>query len=83
MDEKFHRAMAAIKAGDLDELESLVSQDPTLATTRSATSHPTLLQCLALDARDATNKVAMAKVLRTGRFTTHPPAGLSTVVTMR
>src|SRR6185295_10762705 len=38
-------------------------QDPSLATTRSSTSHPTLLQCLTLDGRDAPNKVEMARVL--------------------
>ena len=63
MDAKFHPAIAAIKAGDLDELESLVSQAPSLATARSSKSHPTLLQCLTLDACDVPNKVDMAKVL--------------------
>ena len=63
MDVKFHAAMAAIKAGDIEELKSLIDQDPTLATGRSSKSHPTLLQCLALDARDVSNQVDMAKVL--------------------
>ncbi|MCA1604597.1 MAG: ankyrin repeat domain-containing protein, partial [Acidobacteria bacterium] len=63
MDRKFHPAIAAIMSGDLDELKSLVSQDPSLATTRSSKSHPTLLQCLALDAVDVPNKVELAKVL--------------------
>lgn len=49
MDTKFHPAIAAIKSGDVDGLKSLVSQDPSLATTRSSRSHPTLLQCLVLD----------------------------------
>ena len=63
MDSKFHPAIAAIKSGDVDELKSLVSQDPSLATSRSSRSHPTLLQCLVLDAVDLPNKVELAKVL--------------------
>lgn len=63
MDRKFHPAIAAIKSGDLDELKSLVSQDPSLATSRSSSSHPTLLQCLVLDAVDLPNKIELAKVL--------------------
>jgi uncharacterized protein len=63
MDARFHPAMAAIKSGDLEKLKSLLDADPTLATTRSSTSHPTLLQCLTLDARDVPNIVEMARAL--------------------
>lgn len=63
MDAKFHPAIAAIKSGDLDGLQTLLRQDPSLATARSTRSHPTLLQCLALDAVNVSNKVAMAQVL--------------------
>ena len=63
MEAKFHPAIAAIKSGDLDRLKSLLSQDPSLATARSAKSHPTLLQCLTLDALEVPNKVEMAKTL--------------------
>ena len=63
MDAKFHPAMAAIKAGDLDQLKALVAADPTLATSRSSTSHPTLLQCVALDANGKPNAREMAQVL--------------------
>ena len=63
MDTKFHPAIAAIKGGDLERLKSIVSQDPTLATSRSSKSHPTLLQCLVLDAGDVPNKIELAKVL--------------------
>ncbi len=63
MDAKFHPAITAITSGDLDELKSLLSRDPTLATARSSKSHPTLLQCLTLDARDVPNKVEMAQLL--------------------
>jgi hypothetical protein len=63
MDRKFHPAIGAIKSGDVEGLKSLVDQDPTLATSRSSTSHPTLLQCLVLDAVDLPNKVELAQVL--------------------
>jgi uncharacterized protein len=63
MDRKFHPAIATIKAGNVEGLKSLVSEDPSLATDRSSRSHPTLLQCLVLDAVDLPNKVEMAKVL--------------------
>ena len=63
MDAKFHPAIRAIKTGDLEELRDLLEQDPSLATARSAKSHPTLLQCLALEAVDVPNKVEMAKLL--------------------
>jgi len=63
MDAKFHPAMRAIKSGDLDGLRDLLNQDGSLAIARSSTSHPTLLQCLALDAVDVANKVDMAKLL--------------------
>lgn len=63
MDAKFHPAIQAIKSGDLDGLRALLDQDPSLATARSSRSHPTLLQCLALEALDVPNKVEMAKLL--------------------
>ena len=45
MDPKFHPAIVAIKLGDVERLRTLVGEDPMLATARSTTSHPTLLQC--------------------------------------
>ena len=63
MEAKFHRAIAAIRSGDLENFKALVSQDPTLATSRSSSSHPTLLQCVALDGKDKANNVEMARVL--------------------
>lgn len=63
MDAKFHPAIAAIKAGDVDRLRALVQADATLATMRSSTSHPTLLQCLVLDAREAPGQLDMARIL--------------------
>ena len=63
MDAKFHPAIQAIKSGDIQLLKSLLTTDPTLATSRSSKSHPTLLQCLTLAAQDVSNKVEMARVL--------------------
>jgi ankyrin repeat protein len=63
MDAKFHPAIDAIKSGDLDRFRVLVREDPTLATSRSSRSHPTLLQCLVLDGKDLTNKMEMANIL--------------------
>lgn len=63
MDTKFQPAIAAIKSGDLERLRMLLREDPTLATARSSTSHPTLLQCLALEAVAVANQGEMAKVL--------------------
>ena len=40
-----------------------MAEDLSLATSRSTRSHPTLLQCLALDAKDQPNASAMAEVL--------------------
>ena len=63
MEAKFQPAIAAIKSGDLGGLKALLIADHSLATARSSRSHPTLLQCLTLDAVDVPNKVAMAQAL--------------------
>jgi ankyrin repeat protein len=63
MDAKFHPAMRAIGAGDLDALKAIIREDPSLATARSSRSHPTLLQCLVLDGKDLPNKIEMGQVL--------------------
>src|SRR2546427_1102124 len=67
MDAKFHPAIAAIRSGDLESFKTLISQDPTLATSRSSSSHPTLLQCVALevrgDGKDKPNNEELARVL--------------------
>ncbi|HEY0431190.1 MAG TPA: ankyrin repeat domain-containing protein, partial [Pyrinomonadaceae bacterium] len=63
MDAKFRPAIAAIMSGDVEELSTLLVQDPSLATARSSRSHPTLLQCLALDAVDVASKIELAKLL--------------------
>ena len=59
MDAKFDAAISAIKSGDVDRLHALVQGDTTLATSRSSTSHPTLLQCLVLDAKDNPKQLDM------------------------
>jgi ankyrin repeat protein len=63
MDPRFHPAIAAIKSGDLEGLRLLLGKDPALAPARSSTSHPTLLQCLALDAVNVPNQIEMARLL--------------------
>ena len=63
MDAKFHPAMAAVRSGDLEEFRSLLATDPSLATSRSSTSHPTLLQCVVLDGNGRPKNVEMAEVL--------------------
>src|SRR5262245_4886678 len=63
MDAKFRPAVLTIRSGDLERFRGLIREDPALATSRSSTSHPTLLQCLVLDGKDSPNKLEMAKVL--------------------
>ena len=63
MNAKFHPAMKAIQADDLEKFKTLVAEDPSLATSRSTRSHPTLLQCVVLEGKDKPNNVEMAKVL--------------------
>jgi uncharacterized protein len=63
MDLKFQPAIAAIRSGDLEKFKALIAADPSLATLRSSTSHPTLLQCVALDGNAKPHNVEMAAVL--------------------
>lgn len=80
MDAMFHPAIAAITAGNLDGLRELIKQDPSLATARSSRSHPTLLQCLALDAINVPNKVEMAKVLIDAGADVNGPLGAAACI---
>lgn len=49
MDKRFHPAQAALAAGDVATLASLLAADPgAAAAVSSANDHPTLLQCLVL-----------------------------------
>lgn len=63
MNAKFHPAMKAIRSDDLEKFKTLVAEDSSLATSRSTRSHPTLLQCVALEGKGKPNNVEMAKVL--------------------
>ena len=73
MDAKFLPAVAAVRSGDLETFKTLINQDPTLATARSSRSHPTLLQCVALDGKDKPNNVEMARVLIEAGAEIHEP----------
>jgi len=48
MDKKFHPAIEAMRAADVEKLRALVAEDPSLATSRSSRSHPTLLQAFSV-----------------------------------
>lgn len=63
MDAKFHPAIKAIKSDDLETLRSLVTGDPSFATSRSSTSHPTLLQCLVLEGKRQPRHDQMVQLL--------------------
>ena len=63
MDAKFHPAMKAVQADDLDTFKALLGEDPSLATSRSSKGHPTLLQCVVLDGKDRPHNVEMAQIL--------------------
>lgn len=63
MEDKFQPAVAAIRSGDLDKFRASLAADPSLATARSSRSHPTLLQCVALDGNGKPNVVEMARLL--------------------
>ena len=63
MDKKFHPAIEAMRAADVEKLRALVAADPSLATSRSTRSHPTLLQALVLDGKDKPKNVEMVQVL--------------------
>jgi ankyrin repeat protein len=49
MDARFHPAQEALAVGDVERLATLLTADPGLATARSQSSHPTILQCLVLN----------------------------------
>src|SRR5687767_8989155 len=80
MDAKFHPAIRAIKSGDLDGLRAFLEQDRSLATARSSRSHPTLLQCLALEALDVPNKIEMAQLLIDAGADVNGPLGAAACI---
>src|SRR5690349_25019522 len=63
MDAKFHPAIAAMRAGDVEKLKALVAADPSLVTSQSSRSHPTLLQAVVLDGKDKPKNVEIVQVL--------------------
>ena len=63
MDAKFQAAVTAVESGDLARFKAALAADPSLATARSSSSHPTLLQCVALAGNGKPNNVEMARIL--------------------
>jgi ankyrin repeat protein len=63
MDAKFHPAIDAMRAGDVEKLKALVAADPSLVTSRSSKSHPTLLQAVVLDGKDKPKNLEIVAVL--------------------
>jgi ankyrin repeat protein len=49
MEERFRSAQLAVQAGDAEKLRLLLKEQPELATAKSAESHPTLMQCVAVE----------------------------------
>ena len=62
MDPKFHPAVAAMKAGDLERFRTLLREDPSLATAPSRRGG-SLLQCVVVDGYEAPHSLEMAKLL--------------------
>ena len=83
MNAKFHPAIKAIKGDDLERLKTLIAGDPSLATSRSTRSHPTLLQCVVLEGKDKPNNVAMAKVLVDAGAEINEPLGAAASIDNR
>lgn len=83
MDAKFHPAMAAIASGDLEKFKALIAEDPSLATTRSSKSHPTLLQCLVLDGKDKPRHREMVQVLIDAGAELNEPLGAAASINNR
>ena len=83
MDAKFHPAMAAISTGDLDKFKALIAEDPSLATSRSFRSHPTLLQCLVLDGKDKPHHLEMVQTLIDAGAELNEPLGAAASINNR
>lgn len=83
MDAKFHPAMAAIAAGNLEKFKSLIAADPSLATSRSTRSHPTLLQCLVLDGKDKPHHLELIDVLIDAGAELNEPLGAAASIDNR
>ena len=83
MNAKFHPAMKAIQADDLERFKTLIAEDPSLATSRSTRSHPTLLQCVVLEGKDKPNNVEMARVLVDAGAEINEPLGAASSIDNR
>lgn len=83
MDAKFYPAMAAIGAGNLEKFKTLIAEDPSLVTTRSKRSHPTLLQCLVLDGKDKPHHREMVQVLIDAGAELNEPLGAAAGINNR
>lgn len=83
MEAKFHPAMAATRSGDLEKFKEIIAADPSLANARSSKSHPTLLQCVALDGKDKPNNVEMARVLIDAGAEVNEPLGAAASIDNR
>ena len=83
MDVKFHPAMRAIGNGDLEKFKALIAEDPSLATSRSLRSHPTLLQCLVLDGKDKPHHLEMVQALIDAGAELNEPFGATASINNR
>lgn len=83
MDAKFHPAMAAISNDDVEKFKALIAEDPSLATTRSRKSHPTLLQCLVLDGKETPHHLEMVQVLIDAGADLNEPLGAAASINNR
>ena len=63
MDPRFKSSIDAIKSDEVDRFRELIGEDPSLATGRSRTSHPTLLQCLVLERKGSPKATEVASIL--------------------
>lgn len=63
MDKKFHPAIEAMRAADVEKLRDLIAADSSLVTSRSSRSHPTLLQALVLEGKDKPKNLELVQVL--------------------
>lgn len=75
--------MRAIQADDLEQFRSLIAEDPSLATTRSTRSHPTLLQCVVLEGKGRPNNVQMVKILIDAGAELNEPLGATASIDNR
>ena len=83
MDKKFHPAIEAMRAGDVEKLRALIASDPSLATARSSRSHPTLLQAVVLDGKDKPKNVEIVQVLIDAGAELNEPLGAAASIDNR